>query len=341
MCKDYQVITILGLGEMKRLKRAISVKIGKSKKLEKVYSCLIKINFIAFHWKERMHMTHPGKEDKDKKYYVIRSRSNSEGLLSSFFWVLENIKWAVDNDYIPYVDFANSNCQYHVDRIVNNTKNAWEYFFTQPNNLVNVKINEKKNVLLSGWYFRDKYQLEKVKSPGSVDWSYGDAYKLITIQPYINDMVNRIVDEKFKNRTTVGVFVRGTDYVALRPKAHFVQPTIEQVIKKIKSFKEKYIIDQIYVVTEDYEYFCKLKEEFGTQVFANDDNFVKNYNPNDWIASTFSDDPYERGLAYLIRIILLTKCEYLISSKANGSLFAELLRENSCIDEYWFDLGRY
>ena len=287
MRKNYKTITAIGFCGMRRLKRAISVRIGNSKKLEKVYSCLTKINFVVFHWKERMHMTHPGKEDKNKKYYVIRSRSNSEGLLSSYFWVLENIKWAIDNDYIPYVDFSNSNCQYHVDRVINNTKNAWEYFFTQPNHLSDIKINEKKNVLLSGWYFRDKYQLEKVKLPGSVDWSYGDAYKLVAIQPYISEMVDKIADEKFKNRNTLGVFVRGTDYVAIKPKAHFVQPTIEQVIEKIKSFQEKYTIDQIYVVTEDYEYFCKLKKEFGDQVFANDDNFVKDYNPKDWIASTF------------------------------------------------------
>ena len=76
-------------------------------------------------------------------------------------------------------------------------------------------------------------------------------------------------------------------------------------------------------------------------VFCSDDKFVKKYNPEDYISSSLKDDPYERGLAYLIRVCLFSKCEYIISSKANGSFFADLLREDVCIEEYWFSLGKY
>lgn len=139
----------------------------------------------------------------------------------------------------------------------------------------------------------------------------------------------------------MGVFIRGTDYVALKPKGHYVQPELKSVIDKIKEFLEKYEIDQIYVITEDYDYFTELQNTFGNKVFSSDNYFVKNYNNRDYLSESFDNDPYERGLMYLIRVLLFSKCEYIISSKASGSMFAEFMREEVCIDSYWFDLGLY
>lgn len=326
---------------MKQIKRKISIAIAKIKYLEKVYAVLVKINLIVFHWKERMHSTYLGNEDDGKRYYVIRSRGATEGLLSSWFYVLENVHWAVEHEYIPWIDFSDSNCQYHVQRFINNSDNAWEYFFTQPSSMTKDKIANKRNVLLSGWTFFDKHQ---IKSPELKKLKRNELQALgnkIKIQPYIEEMVNNIWEEKFKNKKTLGIFIRGTDYVALKPKGHHVQPSIEEIIDKTNEFLKNYIIDQIYVVTEDYNYYMKLKRVFGEKVFCSDDSFVKEYNPEDYISSSLKDDPYERGLSYLIRMSLFSKCEFIVSSKANGSLFADLLRQDECTDEYWFDLGKY
>ena len=326
---------------MQRIKRRISIVISNKKGFQSLYIILQKINLIFFHWNERMHMIHPGKEDKESTYYVIRPRSNSEGLLSSYFYVLENIIWALERNYIPYVDYFGEKCQYHVERKINNTLNAWEYFFEQPSKIKHVQLKNKKNVLFSGWYIRDKYQIRTAVQKEYQKAIFGDVSRLVPIQPYINEMVKEIWDKKFNGKRTVGVFVRGTDYVRLKPKAHYVQPTIEQVIEKVNEFIEKYEIEQIYVVTEDYDYYTELEKQFGDMVFSNDNKFVRNYDSKDFISSSFLDDPYERGLAYLLRILLLAKCEYIVSSKANGSLFADLIRQEKSKEEYWFDLGRY
>ena len=55
------------------------------------------------------------------------------------------------------------------------------------------------------------------------------------------------------------MFLRGTDYVSLRPKGHHVQPTVEQLCDKIDDFLKLHVIKKIYVVTEDYEIYLQIQ----------------------------------------------------------------------------------
>ena len=48
----------------------------------------------------------------------------------------------------------------------------------------------------------------------------------------------------------IGVYVRGTDYVKLRPSGEYVQPNVKQVEEQISKFIEKYQAP-IFLVTED------------------------------------------------------------------------------------------
>ena len=289
-------------------------------------------------------MIHPGKEEENQTYYVIRSRGKSEGLLSTWFYVCENVRWALENNYIPCVDFESENCQYYVGKTINDTNNAWEYFFKQPVKLSREELKKKRNVLLSGWSLR-KDNIERITFEDLKKEKIYNIRNMLDVQSYIEEKVLSMWKKMFwingMRKHTLGVFVRGTDYITLKPKGHYVQPELGDVIVKIEEFLEKYDIDQIYVVTEDYSYYTELKKIFGDKIFSSDSNFVKNYSTKDYVSEAFDNDPYERGLMYLIRILLLSKCEYVISSKANGSMFAELMREDECIDSYWFDLGIY
>ena len=51
--------------------------------------------------------------------------------------------------------------------------------------------------------------------------------------------------------TTVGVYLRGTDYIDLKPSGHPVQPTVEQAMLVIDEYTRKYNVDSIFLVTED------------------------------------------------------------------------------------------
>lgn len=52
----------------------------------------------------------------------------------------------------------------------------------------------------------------------------------------------------------LGVYIRGTDYVKLKPSGEYIQPSIEQVKYKIREFENKYNVP-IFLVTEDGDIF--------------------------------------------------------------------------------------
>lgn len=321
----------------KNFKRKLAIKIYKTP----LVKILNPLNLVFFHWKDRMHFIK--RKKSDKKYLLIRAIDNSQGIISLYLHCLNNVKWAISNGFIPYIDFSNELCQYYTGRDINGTKNAWEYFFNQPSNALLEEVKNADCVILSGWSFKKKfkvnfidYTLEEMDNSENKDF----AKKYLPINKTFEGIVEKKYKELFKGKV-LGVFIRGTDYVQIKPKGHYAQPSIDDVKEKIDEFLAKYKIDSIFVVTEDYSYFEFLKKTYGDMVFSSDYYFVKNYNKNDYVSSSFDNDKYDRGANYLIRLLLLKKCNYLISSLTNGSLFLKLMTDRKYDDEYWFQLGMY
>lgn len=327
---------------VKNIKRKINLSISEDSSF---YKLLVKINHLLFHYDERYRSVHYGDKDSDLTYYIIRSRGKDEGLLSQYFYVVENVKYALDNSYIPYVDFSNDNCQYHVDYLVNNTNNAFEYYFNQPFKLTDNEIKEKRNVILTGWD-KDNNGFDNLKYESFIDYYRSLELKNICkkycdIKPYIKEEVQKEKNKLFKSSDVLGVFIRGTDYTSLKPKGHHIQPSINELINKIDEFLNKYNISNIYLVTEDYKIYKELKDKYNDLIIVYLDDFIKDYDGTNFVSEYIDEDKYQKGLKYLIKVLLLNECDYLVSSIANGSMFALTMKENDYKDSYYFDLGVY
>ena len=138
--------------------------------------------------------------------------------------------------------------------------------------------------------------------------------------------------------------MRGTDYTKIKPPGEPVQPSQDMVIAKVKEFKKKYQCNKIFLVTEDYDNYQRMIQEFGDEVqVVSFDHFIKNYSGNDFLSKTncLDNDVYRRGKEYLIKILMLSKCKYLISSITQGSISAYLLNGGKYLAEYIFELGTY
>ena len=311
------------------------------KKKNHVWNLLVKINLLFFHYDNRRRWIHQGNEDAEKKYYVIRPRGITEGLLSSWFGVLDHVTWALENGYIPVVDFTEKNkkyCQYYVEREINGSKNAWEYFFTQPYGISADEVYNKKNVLLCGWTLTEKKE-ENVedKRYKEVRRKYSE---LIGLQQYVKDIVIEKKSEIFLTDNILGVFIRGTDYTSLKPYNHPIQPTIDEMMEKVEEVVNEFEIENIYLVTEDKTYHEVFVKKYGERIITVFDSDIE-YRDGELLQNVYTDDPYDRGLKYLVRVLLLNECRFLVSSVASGSLFAKMIRENAPEYEYWFELGNY
>ncbi len=325
------------------IKRKIFLWLKDVPALSTVLNIAIRLNYILFHWSEREQTVTNSNGKSDKTYYVIRPRGRTEGLLSTYYYVMDEMSYAEQNGYIPIVDFDSNLCQYHVGYPVEGTHNAWEYFFEQPSleKIDGIILQgDYKAVILSGWNFKKKnYPL--------LDVALKDEFmhEKCRVQPHILSQAEKLGNEFFgvDEQKTLGVFIRGTDYVRLQPKGHPIQPTVDQLITKIDLFNSLYNISKVYVVTEDYGIFQKLKARYGSMIFAADDRFVYEYNEKSsgYVESAFCDDPYERGKSYLIRLLLLLRCKYLIASRATGSDFVLDYKQGDFEAKYIFDLGVY
>lgn len=101
-----------------------------------------------------------GDKNPDLTFYVIRPYyflqpnvliyRNVANLLTQYYYVLQKLSYALENGYIPVVDWKNYGLMPHAENYpVNGTENSWEYYWTQPSSFTLEEVYQSKNVILS------------------------------------------------------------------------------------------------------------------------------------------------------------------------------------------------
>lgn len=306
-------------------------------KLKYFYYCLARRNILQ---KKKSY----GSINKDKIIYVIKPdyQDGVEGLLSLIQKQVIYIDYAKRKGYIPFVDWKNYKTQYYDGK-----NNVWNYFFQPVSNLKEEDVYRSKNVYLSGWTFKDINPTGVLEADIFYDSKIEDqSYKLLMNNLIFCDEVKERVDKEARSldiQNCIGVYVRGTDYIKLRPSGEYIQPDLNLVEKQISKFIDKYHAP-VFLVTEDGNIYDVLLKEFGDDIkVVSYDSFIRNYDGKDVLSKSnvLNDDKKQRGQDYLVKMILLSKCRYLISSITQGSKFSYALNGGKYEDEYIFNLGLY
>ena len=285
-----------------------------------------------------------GDNNSDKTIYVIKPdyQDGVEGLLSLIHKQVLYIDYAKKKGYIPFVDWKNFKTQYHDGK-----NNVWNYFFKQPSDIREEEVYTCKNVYLSGWTFKDINPLGLFESKIFFDKTIErKSYELLNQNLNFSDEVLELVAKEAQDLdidNCIGVYVRGTDYTKLRPSGEYIQPTIKPVKNQITQFINKYHAP-VFLVTEDGDIYDELLHTFGNRIMTvSYDSFIRNYDGKDVLSKSnvLDDDKKQRGQKYLVKMILLSRCKYLISSITQGSKFSYSLNGGKYKDEYIFDLGLY
>lgn len=307
---------------------------------------LVRVVYIAIMHPDRLERKkHFGELNNNKTIYVIRPNTDDgvQGLMSLFVQALRKIDYAKRMNYIPYVDFKKYKTQYSDGK-----DNAWEYFFRQPVDCKYEEVYKSKNVILSGASLVRHEDLSLYK--GSIFFN-GElcrkAHEIITDNIKYSSAVMNLYeaeDRSLNVEDCLGIYMRGTDYVKLKPTGEYVQPNIEEVIKKINEFSELYNVHRYFLVTEDFTYYSRLKTEYGNDLhLVSYDSFIKDYDGQDFLSKSgvLKSDKKARGMEYLVKILLLSQCKYLVSSITFGSIAAYAINGGKYEDKYIFDLGLY
>lgn len=285
-----------------------------------------------------------GEYNENKIIYLIKPdyQDGVEGLLSLIHKQVIYIDYAKQKGYIPYVDWKNYMTQYY-----NGIDNVWEYFFVQPSEITEEEVYSCKNVYLSGWTFNNINPLGLFEKDIFFDKEIEKkSYDLLFNNLRFSNEVLKAVETEAQNidiDKCIGVYVRGTDYVRLKPSGEYIQPNVRQVEEQIIKFVNKYNAP-IFLVTEDGVIYDSLVSKFGKSIrTVSYDSFIYNYDGKDVLSKSnvLEVNKKLRGQRYLVKMILLSKCKYLISSITQGSKFSYALNGGKYIDEYIFNLGLY
>lgn len=208
-------------------------------------------------------------------------------------------------------------------------------------------VYQSKNVVLSGLNILEKSPnyLNQKFDFNSLTKTRRLVEKYIKIKPEIQAIVDR---EFFKLHidNCVGLYLRGTDYTKLKPAGHPIQPTTFQAVKKIDEYMLQHPQKKIFLVTEDMNIYTDIKKKYDDNVYTiNGDVYITDYDGKTFLSEDkalkqLGRSSTQRGITYLVKIILLSKCRDLIGGNTSGS-WAACVFSKSFNYMYIFDLGKY
>ena len=277
---------------------------------------------------------------KNKKFLIIFVNHTTCGLFAYYKHYLGCSLKALKNGYIPIIDlksFPNVFNNFYNKRI---KINPYEYYTLEEvlknnNNYTTYDCN-------SHGYHYPKYDIVYNKFALYFWHVFSKKYMPIKIE-IINEAIK--IKKKLFNLSNniLGILVRGTDYLFLKPKEHPIQPELDLIYKDIKKYNKKYNYDFFFLTTEDNSIRTKFINEFGNKI-----KFYKKYQNFNFNISEKKKLCYFKGITgnflfmktYLINIIILIKCIDIITSMTSGTIGAFILSEGFR-NKIVYNLGLY
>lgn len=285
----------------------------------------------------------------DSIFIVIKYKYKICGLFCFFLTFLECVNTYINKGYIPIIDLSSYPNIFNGFNVSSLNKNPWEFFFDQPFSfsLEQVKKNAKKIIYIgyNNTICKKKGEtLYSFKSSPNLDYWNMIALKYIPIKKDIITESNIVAKKLFKNhnKNILGILLRGTDYIAKKPKKHAIQPKTEIVINDVIKADKKNKYDYIFITTEDELILEKFKNRFDNKLkYYNDKPIRYNYTEKKYLLynkDILGNINFQK--IYLINIIILSNCIDIISSKAGG-LWGAMILSKGFRNYKIYDLGYY
>lgn len=308
-------------------------------------------------------------ENLEKYYEVRKVKSFAKKIMQNFQGECDKIKKkgryvVIDEGKIPY-GICNACYLNHVISIIlaamsygcipiikeNTDKEyfTWTTFFIQPAETLFGKFDLEgyEEVEWNRYEFCYSTSFDMLYKQDEFDFCFFNFfYKKVIV---LNDMTASYVNDELrmiKNKNVLGVLVRGTDYITLKPAGHPKQPPIEDIVAKVKEKISEKPWDAIYVATEEERYMNIMRKAFDNiDILENKRRYYdKYYSENKKYINevTFDreNDSVQKGLQYFSSMMILSQCDGIVAGNCGGARLAMLMSKPN-VDSYVFDLGYY
>ena len=262
------------------------------------------------------------KDYKSKTFSIIRRTGCPNcGFFSFYIAHLGCINELLSEGTIPIIDLKSFPNIYNKGNT--NTKNQWELFFYQP---YNYTLDEVEKYSDNINYYKC---VPKPNSPNEnliyynkslISFWHNFAKSYSPIKNEIMEEAAFIFKKLFENsKNILGVKLKGTDYISLKPKYRYFQPKTEQIKLDVIEMNIKYKYDFIFLSTEDELIKTEFVQEFGNKLKLLNPNLEKkklarNINLKRKI---YGDLEFTKN--YILNVIILSKCLDIITSRCCGA----------------------
>lgn len=256
--------------------------------------------------------------------------------------MLSQILQTLYEGYIPYIDLKDRKPGW----------NNWEVYFEQPYS----NLREVQELPIQ----QTDCRIATLWGP-LYDAPFNEYEFLLTCKLYrdwvvIKENAFNYIASEYKNlihgRKVLGVLCRETDFTALKPAGHPVQPPLTTVIDDVRKKIADLHCDYIYVASESQNIVETFQKEFPGKILTNNRHYYdKAYydlcavnEKKIWIADVFNQDyeqNYARGLEYLSSLVLLSSCKGMIAGNCGGSEAALYFNDNRYEFYKLYNLGSY
>jgi len=251
------------------------------------------------------------------------------GFAGNIFITLGALGYINSEDRL-YVDMeTNECCCTEKDEFLHNTNNSWEYYFDQTS-LDKDKPYAHLDSLIPAK--RLKYNnVDSFMDPNKFLDLKNQFFNNFKIKDHIQNEINSFYEEHIKNKTTLGVQIRLTDYAATGRNI----PPLEDYVERINEIlKKRPEIEQMFLATDDGKIISKLKELMRLPIIywpgmfrADEANL--HLSPYERFKAKRDLHRYTMGIECMKEIFTLSKCDYLLKAHTSSiSIVATLLSEN-------------
>lgn len=171
--------------------------------------------------------------------------------------------------------------------------------------------------------------------------------KLIVFSSNVESYISKEMAKVGDLSDAIGILLRGTDYTALKPKGHPIQPDIEEVLNKADELKRQMGYKRVYVATDEKELLNQVISKFGEEsIVVNERRYFDSYykmRSGSAIGEVHFDrenDNFLKGLEYLSSLNILAKCDAFVAGNCGGTYYT-LLIPNKYKHVFIFNRGLY
>ena len=258
-------------------------------------------------------------------FAILRKECSTCGLFSFYIYFLGCANKYINKGYIPIIDLKSYPNMYNNFSKTYNEKNPWEYFFEQPYGYT-LEMVLKNETNITYFYCKgEDNRPNEVKifyNKISIDYWHILATKFLPIKRELIIEANIIRKKLFgESKNILGVKIRGTDYLSVKPRYHPKPPSINQSITDVKEMDNKYKYDYIFFASEDEKIKERFIKEFKDKIKYFNSNIKINYNYDIKKFFTAQKDVIgniEYAQNYIINIYILTKCIDIVMTRGSG-----------------------